>query len=93
MKKRNRYINHNLKLIVHWLRANTVSLNVDKTEIIKFRPKGKDITTKKKFNFRISGLQIHISKQVKYLDLMLDNSLTCSSHISMIKEQMVSWQN
>ena len=47
MKKRNRYINHNLKLIVHWLRANTVSLNVDKTEIIQFRPKGKDITKKK----------------------------------------------
>ena len=93
MKKRNRYINHNLKLIVHWLRANTVSLNFDKTEIIKFRPKRKDITKKKKLNSRISGLQIHISKQVKYLDLMLDDSLTCSSYISMIKEQMVSWQN
>ena len=51
-----------------------MSLNVDKTEIIIFRPKGKDIT--KKLNLRISGQQIYISKQVKYLSLMLDESLT-----------------
>ena len=31
MKKINRYINNNLKVIVHWLRANRISLNVDKT--------------------------------------------------------------
>ena len=70
MKKINSYINHDLKLIVHWLRANRISLNVDKTEIIIFRPKGKDVT--KKLNFRISGQQIYISKQVKYLGLTLD---------------------
>ena len=35
---------------------------------------GKDIT--KNLNFRISGQQIHISRQVKYLVLMLDESLT-----------------
>ena len=70
MKKINRYINHNLKLTVHWFRANRISLNVDKTEIIIFRPQGKDIT--KKLNFRISGQQMYISKQVKNLGLMLD---------------------
>ena len=74
MKKINRQINHNLKLIVHWLRANRISLNVDKTEIVIFRPKGKDMT--KRQNFRISGQQIYISKQVKYPGLMLDESLT-----------------
>ena len=74
MKKINRYINHDLQLIVHWLRANRISLNVDKTEIIIFRPMGKGIT--KNLNFRISGHQIYISRQVKYLVLMLDESLT-----------------
>ena len=48
MKKINRYINRDLKLILHWLRANKISLNVDKTEII-FQPKGKDVTKKTKF--------------------------------------------
>ena len=81
----NRYINHDLNLIVHWLRAHRISLNVEKTEII-FRPKAKDIT--KKLNFRISGQKIHISKLVKYLGLMLDESLTWSSHISMLKAKL-----
>ena len=86
MKKINRYINHNLKVIVHWLRANRISVSVDKTKIVIFRPKGKDIT--KKLNFRISGQQIYISKEVKYLGLMLDESLTWLSHISMLKAKL-----
>ena len=86
MKKVNRYINHDLKVIVHRLRANRISLNVDKTEIVIFQPKGKDIT--KKLNFRISGQQIFIPKQVKYLGLMLDESLTWLSHISMLKTKL-----
>ena len=76
MKKINGYINHDLKLRVHWFRVNRISLNFDKTEIIIFRPKGKAIT--KKLNFRIAGQQIYISKQVNYLGLMLDESLTWS---------------
>ena len=48
MKKINRYINRDLKLILHWLRANKISLNIEKTEII-FQPKGKDVTKKTKF--------------------------------------------
>ena len=86
MKKINRYINHNLKVIVHWLRANRISLSVDKTKIVIFQPKGKDIT--KKLNFRISSQQIYISKEVKYLGLMLDESLTWLSHISMLKAKL-----
>ena len=46
MMKINRYINHKLKPIVHWLRVNRISPNVDKTERIIFGPKGKDVTKK-----------------------------------------------
>ena len=42
-----------LALIVQWLRSNKISLNADKTEIIIFRSKRKQIT--KYLNFRISG--------------------------------------
>ena len=38
--------NHDLKLIVQWLRANRISLNVDKAEIIILLPKDKDIIKK-----------------------------------------------
>ena len=39
LKLLNKHINHDLKLIAHWLRASRISLNVDKSEIIIFRPK------------------------------------------------------
>ena len=79
LKKINKHVNHDLRSIVHWLRANRISLNVDKTEIILFRPKRKTIT--KKLNFRISGQKINIGTQTKYLGLVLDEHLTWTTHI------------
>lgn len=60
MKKITRYINHNLRLIVHWLRVNKISLIFEKAKIVLFPPKDKDIA--KKLNFRISG-QKYISQK------------------------------
>ena len=37
LKKVNKFINHDLSLLVQWLRANRISLNTSKTEIILFR--------------------------------------------------------
>ena len=55
LKQINRYMNHDLKLIVHWLWADRISLNVGKTEIVIFRLKRKQI---KNMNFQISGQKI-----------------------------------
>ena len=38
LKKINKYINHDLKLLTTWLRAKRVSLNTSKTAILLFRP-------------------------------------------------------
>ena len=43
LKKINSLINHDLALLVQWLRANEISLNTSKTEIFIFRPKHKII--------------------------------------------------
>ena len=53
LKKVNKFINHDLSLLVQWLQANKISLNNSKTEINLFRTKNKKIT--KNLNFRISG--------------------------------------
>ena len=34
-------INHDISLIIQWLRANMTSLNADKTELVIFSPKMK----------------------------------------------------
>ena len=54
MKKNKKHINH-ISLIVQWLRSNKISLNADKTELVIFSPKRKQIT--KHLNFQISGHQ------------------------------------
>ena len=82
MKKINKHINHDLSLIVQWLRANKISLNADKTELEIFSPKRKQIT--KHLNFRISGQKIEISNRVKYLGIQIDQHLNWNEHIKNI---------
>ena len=68
LKKINKHINHDLKLLNIWLRANKISLNASKTEIVLFRPKSKSSITKH-LNFGISGQYIERISKVKYLGL------------------------
>ena len=56
LKKINKHINRDLKLTVDWIRANKLSLNASKTEIILFKPRNKKIT--KQLNFHVSGQKI-----------------------------------
>ena len=70
-QKINIFINHDL--IVQWLRANRVSLNTSKKEIILFRSKNREIT--KHLNFRISGPNENTIKGTKYFEIYLDETL------------------
>ena len=56
MKKINKHINGDLKLVVEWIRTNRLSLNTSKTELVIFKSKNKIIT--KHLNFCITGQQI-----------------------------------
>ena len=56
LKQLNQKVNRNLKLTVEWVRANKLSLNANKTEIIIFKPRNKMIT--KHLNFRLSDHKI-----------------------------------
>ena len=80
LKKINCLINHNLALLVHWLRASKISLNTSKREIAIFRPKHKTIT--KHLNFRISGEKTNLSMTVKYLGVILHEHLEWQGYIN-----------
>ena len=60
-KKMNKHINHDLYLIVQWIRSTKISLNTNKTDLVIFSPMRKQIT--KHLNFRISGQNIEISNR------------------------------
>lgn len=80
LKTINRQVNHDLSLISHWLKANKISLNTTKTEIIVFRPKQKQIT--KHLNFRINGQKINTCSSVKYLGVILQENLEWNLHLN-----------
>ena len=86
LKTINKNINHDMTLLCTWLKANKISLNTSKTEILIFRTKNKIIT--KKLNFRISGQKIIPSKSVKYLGLIIDEHLSWDSHIHILKAKL-----
>ena len=74
LKEINRKVNRDLALLIHWLRANKISLNASKTEIILFRTKNKIVT--RKLNFRLSGQKIIPSDYTKYLGVLIDKHLS-----------------
>ena len=82
LKQINKLINHDLSLLVQWLRSNKISLNASKTEILIYRPKGKSIT--KHLNFRISGEKINTSSTAKYLGVLLHENLQWQTHIDLL---------
>ena len=61
-------------------------MNASKTEIILFRSKFKTIT--KHLKFRISGQNINIVKQNKYLGIYLDKHLTWNFQLDQIKSKL-----
>ena len=86
LKKINKQVNEDLKNLNLWLRANKISLNTKKTEIIIFRPRNKKIY--KKLNFRLSGQRIQLSSRVKYLGVSLDDHLTWTNQVNLLTSKL-----
>ncbi|XP_057308213.1 uncharacterized protein LOC130646091 [Hydractinia symbiolongicarpus] len=85
-KTLNKQVNEDLKLLLHWLIVNTISLNVAKTELILFRNKNK--TVNKRLNFRLSGQRLHLLEEVLYLDMILDEQLSWNGHITLLIQRL-----
>ena len=86
LKSINKCINHDLKLIVHWLQANRISLNVNKMEIILFRHKNNTIS--KNMNFCISGQKIIPATHTRYLGILMEQHLSQDQHLKMLKQKL-----
>ena len=70
-----------------WLvRADKLSLNTNKTEIVSFKIRKKIIT--KHLNFRISGQKIELSKYVKYLSIILQDDLYWNLHLNKLCKKL-----
>lgn len=71
-------INIDMKLLLKWLKANKISLNVAKTEIILFKHKLKKVNFD--FKIKLDGKRLIFQEYVNYLGVLIDKQLSWSYH-------------
>ncbi len=79
-------LNSDLKLIFEWLSANSLSLNVAKTEFIIFRPPKSDL--KERIVLKLNGTKLYESPKVKYVGVILDTRLRWNHHINELSKKL-----
>ena len=86
LKQLQKHVNTDLKQLCHWLKANKISLNAGKTELMIFRNSHKAINYNLKI--KINGKIIIPSNKIKYLGIILDPHLNWSEHINYIAPKL-----
>ena len=79
LKRIKKLLNRDLKSLNEWLKANKISLNASKTEILIFRNHNKPLNYDLKI--KLDGKRLYPSKYVKYLGILIDDKLNWSHHI------------
>ena len=72
-------LNEELEHVSNWLKANKLSLNIKKSNILIFRHK--NVKQTDKINIKMDGNNIDEKESAKYLGLYFDNKLTFKRHV------------
>ena len=83
-KQIQKYINLDLRNLCKWLRANKLSLNTSKTELLVFKHPNKIYD----FKIKMNGKKLYPSKFVKYLGVLIDSQLNFSYHTNSISNKL-----
>ena len=76
-------INYDLKSVTEWLRANRLSLNVDKTKLLLFcSTNNKQVEDN--ISIKLQGIKLIPTDYVKYLGLYIDKHLSWNYHIKQL---------
>ena len=79
-------MNEDLRLIYLWLCANRLSLNVEKTEFIVFRPPRNK--TVNRFTLKLNRITLYESPKIRYLGLNFDKTLSWKHHIFELRKKL-----
>ena len=85
-KQLKKQLNIDLKILTTWLKANKISLNSSKTEILIFKNPNKPLSYDLKLT--LDGTRLYPSKYVKYLGILIDPCLTWSYHVKSLAPKL-----
>ena len=81
-------VNCELRMVCKWLTANRLTLNIDKSNYVIFRPYQKRLTLKPKIviydNVLSKSVHLECKDYVKYLGVLIDCGLSWKFHIEHI---------
>ena len=86
LKRLKKLLNLDLKILTAWLKANKISLNASKTEILIFRNPKKPLNYDLKL--KLDGHRLYQSKYVKYLGVLIDPYLRWDYHIKTLAPKL-----
>ena len=73
-------VNYELKNLSNWLKANKISLNVGKTELVLFTSSKKQLDCNLKI--KLKGKRLYEVDSVRYLGIQIDKRLTWKQQIN-----------
>ena len=79
-------MNHDLRKLSMWLRANKLSLNIEKTELVVFRRQNTKLNNS--FKIKLDAKILFPTNSVKYFGALLDEHLTSSPQISYVQMKL-----
>ena len=75
-------ITYDIQILVEWFKTNKLSLNLNKTVVMKFWSKDT------KFDITVDGLEISLVTNMKFLGVHLDNELTWDTHLNQLIDKI-----
>lgn len=81
-------INTELQLVHEWLKINKLSLNVDKTKVMIFHSRQRNMTLYDNLKLELDGIPIKRVKSFNFLGIILNEYLTWTDHISHISQKI-----
>ena len=81
-------ISQDMSVVTDWFRANKLSLNLNKTNCILFRPKNLDNNVT--YNLTVGNETINMVTDTKFLGLYIDKNLLWTKHINTIRSKLNS---
>ena len=80
-------INTSLENITNWLKANKLTLNIDKSQLLFF-DLSPSTNKADALNIQINSQKLEQSKSARYLGVVIDNKVNWKSHIEYINHKI-----